>query len=104
MRGIVSGRIFVTIPVRKAQQRTGGLLTDDNPRAIRTPRFRSSHQRSAPTSPAAPVPDAKYLNQPKAFRPSIVLVLREEHVPDVASPNYRRIGGRQLQEGEPTET
>ena len=100
----MSGRTFVTIPVRKAQQRTGGVLTDDNPRASRTPRFRSSHQRRAPTSPAAPVPDAKYLNQSKAFRSSIALVLPEEHVPDVASRDVRRIGGRKLQEGEPTET
>jgi len=65
------------------------VLTNDKLRGNRIPRFRSSHQRSVPTSPAAPVPDAKYLDQSKAFRPSIALVLLEEHVPDFASRNDR---------------
>jgi hypothetical protein len=35
--------------------------TEDIPTPMRTPRERTSHQRKAPTRPAAPVPDAKYL-------------------------------------------
>lgn len=35
--------------------------TDDIPTPVRTPRFLTSHHKNAPTSPAAPVPDAKYL-------------------------------------------
>ena len=33
--------------------------TEDRPTPMRTPSPRSSHQRNAPTRPAAPVPDAK---------------------------------------------
>ncbi len=36
-------------------------MTDDRPTPTRTPKPRISHQRNAPTSPAAPVPEAKYL-------------------------------------------
>jgi len=39
----------------------GGGRTEDMPTPMRTPRERTSHQRKAPTRPAAPVPDAKYL-------------------------------------------
>lgn len=35
--------------------------TAEIPTPILTPRPRTSHQRKAPTSPAAPVPEAKYL-------------------------------------------
>ena len=35
--------------------------TDDIPTPVRTPRPRTSHQSKAPTNPAAPVPEAKYL-------------------------------------------
>lgn len=38
-----------------------GVYTEHNPTPVRTPKFRTIHQRKAPTSPAAPVPEAKYL-------------------------------------------
>jgi hypothetical protein len=37
--------------------------TEDMPTPMRTPRERTSHHRKAPTRPAAPVPDAKYLSK-----------------------------------------
>ena len=33
--------------------------TEDKQTPVRPPRLRISHQRNAPTSPAAPVPEAK---------------------------------------------
>lgn len=79
-------------------------LTDDSNRATFTPRFRSSHQKNAPTSPAAPVPDAKYLVWSKSFRQNVRLAHLEEHMPDVVSCNDRGIGAGELHEGEPAET
>lgn len=38
-------------------------LTEDMPTPIRTPRERTIHQNPAPTRPAAPVPEAKYLHK-----------------------------------------
>lgn len=37
--------------------------TDERPTPTRTPNDRTSHHKNAPTRPAAPVPDAKYLKR-----------------------------------------
>ena len=68
-------------------------LTDENPTPTRTPKLRSSHQSNAPTSPAAPVPDAKYLDSSGMFRQRIAMVLLEERLPDAASRKGRNVGG-----------
>ena len=67
-------------------------LTDDKPTPSLTPRFRSSHQRNAPTSPAAPVPDAKYLYSSTAVRYNTLGVLKQR-IPNTAPRCSRRVGG-----------
>ena len=42
--------------------------TEERPTPTRTPNPLTSHHRNAPTRPAAPVPEAKYLNRNRVVR------------------------------------
>lgn len=57
-------------------ERIEKVRTDDRPTPVRTPRPRISHHKKAPTRPAPPVPEAKYLEMTQKIQQSVTDVWR----------------------------
>jgi hypothetical protein len=70
VRGVINGNIWhkrlserVLCFTNRHEVVKEACLTALIPTPVRTPNPRTSHQRKAPTRPAAPVPEAKYLSR-----------------------------------------
>lgn len=64
MSGVMNGRIYQELAGKEKRKDVEYLRqrrTEERPTPKRTPNPLSSHQSSAPTRPAPPVPEAKYL-------------------------------------------